>query len=69
VGSHSLETEIPAKEKLFMWLLLTNKSPTWENLQKISFVGLAIVHSANRIQRISPTYFYIVPSQKQSGKT
>jgi hypothetical protein len=27
------------KSKLFMWLLLHQKDPTWENLQKINFVG------------------------------
>jgi hypothetical protein len=29
----------PPKSKLFMWLLLQNKAPTWENLQKRSFTG------------------------------
>ena len=28
-----------AKEKLFMSLLLTNKSPTWDNIHKHNFVG------------------------------
>jgi hypothetical protein len=31
--------KFPTKSKLFIWLLLLNKFPTWENLQKINFVG------------------------------
>jgi len=29
----------PAKSKLFMWCVLENKAPTWDNLQKRSFQG------------------------------
>ena len=29
----------PPKNKLFMWFVLENKAPTWDNLQKRSFQG------------------------------
>jgi hypothetical protein len=31
--------KFPTKEKIFMWLLLNNKSLTWDILQKRSFEG------------------------------
>jgi hypothetical protein len=37
-GTTLWKLKCPAKSKMFMWLLLTNKSPTWENMQKQSFV-------------------------------
>ena len=32
--------KFPPKNKLFMWCVLENKAPTWDNLQKRSFQGL-----------------------------
>jgi hypothetical protein len=37
LGNYPVEAKNPGKKKI-MWLLLLNKSPTWEKLQKRNFV-------------------------------
>jgi hypothetical protein len=41
-GKPLWKQKCPAKSKLFMWLLLHNKAPTWENIQIRNFVGPSI---------------------------
>jgi hypothetical protein len=64
-GSILWKLNCPPQEKLFMWLLLTNKAPTWDNLQKHSFVGPGFALYANRTHRGYPTYVPILPFSKE----
>jgi hypothetical protein len=39
VGEDVVEIKILSKRKIYMWILLLNKSPTWDNLQNKSFTS------------------------------
>jgi hypothetical protein len=43
--------KFPTKNKIFMWLSLHNKAPTWDVLQKRNFIGTRIVLSMSPRKR------------------
>jgi hypothetical protein len=63
-GAILWKLKCPTKEKLFMWLLLTNKAPTWDNLQKHIFMGSDRCHLCKQDTEDIPHMFLHCPFTK-----
>jgi len=51
-----------------MWMILNNREPTWDILQKITFIGLGLVKLMSESRRKKCTYNYDLPFYKGSGE-